>query len=199
MQGIYKITNKINNHCYVGSSKNIQKRWREHGAKSVRKHNDNKYVYNNHLSCALRKYGRENFKYEILEIVEDENKLLEREKNWYFKLNPEYNNMIPDRVGICCGKSHSQKTKEKISKNNCRYWKDKKLPKQMINNIIIGNKNKRKQIIMLNKDTNNVIMEFDGICNALRYLNKNPNNTQTISDCCKGKLKTAYGYKWKYK
>ena len=29
--------------------------------------------------------------------------------------------------------------------------------------------------------------------------NKNPNNTQTISDCCKGKLKTAYGYKWKYK
>lgn len=54
--------------------------------------------------------------------------------------------MIPDRVGICCGKSHSQK-------------------------------NKRKQIIMLNKDTNNVIMEFDGICNALRYLNKNSNNT----------------------
>ena len=52
---------------------------------------------------------------------------------------------------------------------------------------------------MLNKDTNNMIMEFDGICNALRYLNKNPNNTQTISDCCKGKLKTAYGYKWKYK
>lgn len=79
------------------------------------------------------------------------------------------------------------------------YWKDKKLPKQMIDNIIIGNKNKRKQIIMLDKDTNNIIMEFDGICNALRYLNKNPNNTQTISDCCKGKLKTAYGYKWKYK
>lgn len=78
MQGIYKITNKINNYCYVGSSKNIQKRWREHRAKSVRKHNDNKYVYNNHLSCALRKYGKENFKYEILEIVEDENKLLER-------------------------------------------------------------------------------------------------------------------------
>ena len=55
MQGIYKITNKINGHCYIGSSVDIKKRWRAHRAKSVRNKEDNKNVSNNHLSNAMRK------------------------------------------------------------------------------------------------------------------------------------------------
>ena len=30
MQGIYKITNKINQKCYIGKSKDIIKRWNYH-------------------------------------------------------------------------------------------------------------------------------------------------------------------------
>lgn len=30
MIGVYKITNSITNEFYIGSSKNVQRRWREH-------------------------------------------------------------------------------------------------------------------------------------------------------------------------
>ena len=30
MIGIYKITNKINNKCYIGQSVNVERRWHEH-------------------------------------------------------------------------------------------------------------------------------------------------------------------------
>ena len=30
MFSVYKITNKINNKCYIGSSIRVEKRWKEH-------------------------------------------------------------------------------------------------------------------------------------------------------------------------
>lgn len=30
MQGIYKITNQINQKSYIGKSKNIEERWKQH-------------------------------------------------------------------------------------------------------------------------------------------------------------------------
>lgn len=52
MIGIYKITNKINNKCYIGQSIHIEQRWEEH-------------LYKNSkcslLKYALYKYGVDNF------------------------------------------------------------------------------------------------------------------------------------------
>ena len=106
--------------------------------------------------------------------------------------------MYPDRALNCVGHKHTDATKAKISKNNCRYWQGKTLPQYMINKIIAGNKNKRKQIIMLDKNTKEELRFFDGICNALKFLGKNPNNTSGIKNCCEGIANTAYGYSWKY-
>lgn len=201
MMGIYIIKNEINGHTYVGSSVDIKKRWREHKARSKIKSKWYIETYYSHLYCAFRKYGIENFSFSVLEEVSEREKLLEREKYWYFVYNPEYNNMIPDRVGVCCGAKHTQETKNKISKNNAKYWKGKKLPKDMVEKIIEGNKNKRIQVSMISIDTGEVLKNFDGICNALRYLDRNPNNTQLIKQCCEHnpKYKTAYGYKWEYR
>ena len=33
MIGIYKITNNINNNCYIGQSIHIEERWKEHKSK----------------------------------------------------------------------------------------------------------------------------------------------------------------------
>lgn len=198
LQGVYKITNRMNNHCYIGSSVDIKKRWREHRARCMITTKNYKHTYYSHFYCALRKYGRDNFDYDILELVDNPSDLLEREKYWYFYYKPEYNQMIPDRVNDYLGKPHTEETKRKISQNNARYWSGKKLPRDMINKIIEGNKTKRKQVVMYDLDTKEILYRFDGICNALKFLNHNPNNTQSISDCCKGKTKSAYGYYWTF-
>lgn len=63
MYSVYKITNKINNKCYIGSSIRVEKRWKEHINTSK---NPNNPQYNYPLYSAFRKYGIENFTFEIL-------------------------------------------------------------------------------------------------------------------------------------
>ena len=58
--GIYKITNNINNKFYIGSSKNITKRFKEHKWRLK----NNKHP-NNKLQNSWNKYGEENFKFEV--------------------------------------------------------------------------------------------------------------------------------------
>lgn len=51
-------------------------------------------------------------------------------------------------------------------------------------------------VIQIDKNTNNVIKEFYSIIDAQREININATH---IIDVCKGRRKTAGGYKWKYK
>ena len=59
--GIYKITNNINNKCYIGQAKDITERWKVHRRPSTWKDNSNKILYK-----AFKKYGIENFTFEII-------------------------------------------------------------------------------------------------------------------------------------
>ena len=63
MYTVYKITNKINNKCYIGSSIRVEKRWKQHINCS---NNPNNPQYNYPLYNAFRKYGVDNFDFEIL-------------------------------------------------------------------------------------------------------------------------------------
>lgn len=85
--GIYKITNLINNKCYIGCSVNIYKRWRDHKYEAFNKKQE-QYDYTIHK--AFRKYGLSNFKFEILEVTNKE-KLFEKEKKWIKYFNSYYN------------------------------------------------------------------------------------------------------------
>ena len=68
MIGIYRIKNLVNEKCYYGSSKNIEKRWRRHL---------NQLRNKTHINCILQnawnKYGEDNFIFEIVERCELEN------------------------------------------------------------------------------------------------------------------------------
>lgn len=55
---------------------------------------------------------------------------------------------------------------------------------------------KNKSIVQMDLN-GNVLNEFESLCEASKYMNKNSHHN--IMYCCKGKIKTAYGYKWKYK
>ena len=35
ISGVYKITNTVTNDCYIGSSKNIKRRWRDYKAQYI--------------------------------------------------------------------------------------------------------------------------------------------------------------------
>lgn len=74
MIGIYKITNMVNNKCYIGQSIDINRRFKEHQNGLNKKVGHNPYFQN-----AWDKYGEENFAFEIIEEVDDTNLLDERE------------------------------------------------------------------------------------------------------------------------
>lgn len=90
MTGIYKIINKINNHCYIGQSTKIQQRWKEHINTSK---NSNQKGYNYPLYRAFRKYGIENFNFIVLEECLN-SQLNDKEKFWINYYKPEYNQTI---------------------------------------------------------------------------------------------------------
>lgn len=63
MNVVYKITNQINKKSYIGSSTRVEARWKQHINNAFSLNNSN-YFYP--LQCAIRKYGVENFTFEIL-------------------------------------------------------------------------------------------------------------------------------------
>lgn len=94
MIGIYKITNKINNHCYIGQSINIYDRWKHEKSDAFREQSKS---YNYPLSRALRKYGVENFTFEILEECSRED--LNKKEIEYVKKFNSYNDGYNQTLG----------------------------------------------------------------------------------------------------
>ena len=95
MIGIYKITNKTNNKVYIGQSINIEKRWGEHKRNAF---NSNTHTYRYPLYVAIRKYGLNNFIFEVVEECSIEI-LTTREQYWidyYNSLDSNYGyNLVP--------------------------------------------------------------------------------------------------------
>lgn len=68
ISGIYKIENLINHKVYIGQSKDIYKRWYCHKYNTF---NEKSKCYNYYIYNAIRKYGIENFLFEIIKETYD--------------------------------------------------------------------------------------------------------------------------------
>ena len=86
ISAVYKITNNITDDFYIGSSKDIKRRWAEH--KRLSTWNKCK---NNPLYLDMKKYGVDSFELQILEEVEIGN-LKDKEQQFIETLKPTYNN-----------------------------------------------------------------------------------------------------------
>lgn len=80
--GIYVITNKVNGKQYIGLSNNCIRRWYDHRSRAINpKRRDD---FDKPLYKAFRKYGLENFTFDILEECPKE-ELPEKEIYWINK------------------------------------------------------------------------------------------------------------------
>lgn len=60
-----------------------------------------------------------------------------------------------------------------------------------------GNASRIKSVGKYNKDTKELICVYNSISDAARDIDR-PNNTSTISQCCKNKKPSYMGFIWKY-
>ncbi len=107
--GVYKATNTINGKFYIGSSVYIGNRWDQHLWEAQRA----VPAYLCLLHKAIRKYGVENFIWEVIEECEPiKDVLLGREQHYIDTLHPEYN-LLP-KAGSRLGSKSSPETIAKL-------------------------------------------------------------------------------------
>ena len=114
MYYIYKITNKTNNKSYIGFTSNLKERFKVHRSKQT----------NLIISRAIRKYGVDNFTFDILYQSFDKDYALNVMEQKYIEEYDTINQGYNQRKGgfaligsdnYMYGKTHSEETKHKIS------------------------------------------------------------------------------------
>ena len=84
MYQIYKITNNKNQMVYIGSSIDVERRWRQHKEASI---NEKDHHYNYPLMIAFREFGIANFTFEVIDTLPTWEAMIEAEHNWIMKEN----------------------------------------------------------------------------------------------------------------
>lgn len=220
--GIYFIYNNVNGKYYIGSSKNLKRRFATH--KSNLRNNSH---CNNHLQNAWNLYGEENFTFQVERRCHDVNVLINQEKKMIRIFKPEYNKSIVINNSFCLSKETkqkiSEKSKEKFIKNPLLIEKIREVGKKSaifnigrkhtektkLNMSLAAKKRgcshlhtkesnekaaakRRKKVIAFKNGIE--YMVFDSISNAA--LAVKGNNGNIITGIKNNKIR--YGYYWKY-
>ena len=106
ISGIYKITNTVTGDLYIGSSKNVRRRWTAHKSPSRWKQYKNNPMY-----LDMQKYGTNKFVFEILEVVEPE-ELKDAEQKFIETLKPTYNNINANGLNVERRKEYQKEYKK---------------------------------------------------------------------------------------
>ena len=120
---IYKVTNNINNKIYVGQTINTLEYRRNQHERSINYNN----TRNNAFSKALKKYGVDNFTWEIIDSADNLEQLNQKEEYWISKLNCLIDSGLGyniKRGGSNC--KHHPTTKVKIGKASSNSQKQNK-------------------------------------------------------------------------
>lgn len=108
--GIYQIVNKVNGKRYIGSAVSLYGRKKDHISRLNRRNH-----YNKHLQRSYNKYGKENFKFEIIMHCSKEHLIFFEQKHIdKYDFEKELYNIYPT-AGSSLGVKHSNETKEKWS------------------------------------------------------------------------------------
>jgi group I intron endonuclease len=189
--GVYKIFNTRNNKCYIGSSVNIENRWKFHKSHLLKNTHHCKYLQN-----AYNKYGNDCFTYSILETCDrDKDILLALEQQYLDILKPEYNHYKV--AGSPLGMKHTEETKRKMSLiGKGRKFSEEHKFKISTSHIGRKRKNLYKPIAKICPNTNKIIEIFKSVQEAS---NNNEVSAARIASAARGVQKTSRGFIWEYK
>lgn len=197
---IYKITNIVNNYVYVGStSRTLEQRLKAHLKPNNLKDAPNSLFYKD-----IEKYGRENFKIELLDTCFERHRFI-IEEYWWNKLYKEGNCMYDIKRGA----THSENTIQRIAR--LRNQEDKQEIyktdefKQKIseatsgeNNGMFGKKdeealNGRIVIAFYDKEHTKIYKTFPSVKVALIWLGIKGHTK--LNQCCRTN-ELYHGYYW---
>ena len=119
---IYKIINIITNKLYIGkTTQSLLKRLADHIQEAKRwancKSSGKKFGYNSKLYSSMNKHGYENFKIELIELVETKAEMNRKEKYWINALNTRtngYNIAAGGNGGFFLGCHHTAEARKRI-------------------------------------------------------------------------------------
>ena len=213
MSYIYKITNNRNGKVYIGQSKvPVERKWKTHVFDSKKIRDEKRPLY-----AAMNEYGIESFSLSVVEELNDDSLLDEREIFWidyYDSFRNGYNATYggPGRNDIDYGLVYEtylqvgrncKETAERLSIDAGTVSKvvkalsgTEKLYKPRLNS---------RRVNMFDFD-GNYVRTFSSTRDAARFVisekNLNAKNengySRHICEVCKGKRKTANGYIWQY-
>lgn len=167
MASIYCFTNRINGKQYIGSTI------------SDPQHRFNQHLYNvNHanekssypLYAAIRKYGIDNFSFEVLLSIDcSENEIRQIEHDYIVK----YNTVVPNGYNQTDNTEHPLMTAEIIAK------------------VSETKRNNAKCVGMFTEDETTLIKKFRSVMDCSEETNLDP---KKISACCRGERHQVEGY-----
>ena len=208
MAYIYQIVNDINGKIYVGKTeRSIEERFREHCKDYTRRDFEKRPLYR-----AMKKYGIEHFH---IELLEETNNPEEREVYWIeqkrsFKdgynatlggdgkhyidydlviamyLELQNQNEVARRMGISSDTVHTI-----LKSNDVDILKNSEVSARVTGKII--------NQYSLDGEYIQSFPSAKAAAESLGKISSTSNGASShISDVCRGKRKTAYGYKWKF-
>ena len=208
MAYIYQIINDVNGKIYIGKTEfSIQERFKEHCRNTKRESCKDRPLYR-----AMNKYGIEHFHIELLE----ETDIPEEQERFWIELKGSFKYGYNATIGgdgkpyldydVLIEEYKQLGTLKEVSeKYNCDSHHLSKILKSK--NILVKSSediNKEKFGKKVNQyDLNgNFIKTYAGVRDAARAVCKNPKSiggsATHISNVCKNKRRSAYGYIWKF-
>lgn len=177
---IYKIINIQNNKVYIGQTiRPVEQRFHRHMSDALNN------ILDTHFARAVRKYGKDSFKVEIIDTAKTQDELNQKEQYWirqYDSVNNGYNET--DAISKCGGNTYQSKTEEEMS-----------IIKDKIRETKLGAKNPMaRKVKRINIETNEIDI-FDTVIACAQACGIKNGKTSIVTRL-NGQIKSPFKNTW---